>query len=187
MKKQQVHSSINLETLAGGAFVEKLTKALAEVAQNIQDPNTNATAKRGIAVNIRFSPSKSRQVVSTAITVQTKLAATEAIETQMIMGINMRTGEIEVAEYDGQIRGQTSLFDPVQQDEEPDDVQEVEAEQPQEQRQPTGKPLDLRNRGKSQEAEPPAMVAGRDYDPETGEVYGTAGQVVELNKKAVQA
>lgn len=29
----------------------------------------------------------------------------------MIMGVNMRTGQIEIAEYDGQIRGQMSFND----------------------------------------------------------------------------
>jgi len=57
--------------------------------------------------------------------------------------------------------------------------------------QPDGKPLDLRNRGKKQEAEPPVMVAGRDYDPDTGEVYETAGQttgqVLPFINKAAQA
>lgn len=48
-------------------------------------------------------------MVGTQIAVTTKLAATEAIDTQMVMGVNMRTGQIEIAEYDGQIRGQMDL------------------------------------------------------------------------------
>ena len=41
MKKTSVQSNINLETLAGGAFAEKLNEALMQVAENIQNPNTN--------------------------------------------------------------------------------------------------------------------------------------------------
>lgn len=48
--------------------------------------------------------------------VTTKPATTEAIGTQMIKGVNMRTGEIEIAEYDGQIRGQMDLSDCVQEE-----------------------------------------------------------------------
>lgn len=106
MKKQKVQAKINLETLAGGAFAEKLNEALMQVAENIQNPNTDATTKRQITVNIKFTPNKTRQMVGTQIAVTTKLAATEAIDTQMVMGVNMRTGQIEIAEYDGQIRGQ---------------------------------------------------------------------------------
>ena len=190
MKQQKVKSTINLETLAGGAFAEKLNEALAQVAENIQNPNTDPTAKRGISVAIKFTPNKTRQMASATISVQTKLAPTEAIDTQVVMGVNMRTGEIEIAEYDGQVRGQMNF-----KDYEPKagltEVTAPEAEQDQE--QPSGKPLDLRNRGKKQEAEPLEMVPGRDYDPETGEVYETAGkpagncQVVDFNKKAAQA
>mgnify|MGYP000500074356 CR=1 FL=1 len=46
MKKTTVQSNINLETLAGGAFAEKLNEALMQVAENIQNPNTEATTKR---------------------------------------------------------------------------------------------------------------------------------------------
>lgn len=43
MAKQKVTSQINLERLAGGAFAEKLNEALMQVAENIQNPNTEAT------------------------------------------------------------------------------------------------------------------------------------------------
>lgn len=105
MKKQKVQAKINLETLAGGAFAEKLNEALMQVAENIQNPNTDATTKRQITVNIKFTPNKTRQMVGTQIAVTTKLAATEAIDTQMVMGVNMRTGQIEIAEYDGRRSG----------------------------------------------------------------------------------
>lgn len=122
MKKTTVQSNIDLETLAGGAFTEKLNEALMQVAENIQNPNTEATTKRQIQITLKFAPNKTRQLVSTQISVTTKLAA-------------------------------------------------------------TGKPLDLKNRNKKP-AEVPAdqepekaeaaageLVPGRDFDPETGEVF----------------
>lgn len=108
MAKRKVQSQINLERLAGGAFAEKLNEALMQVAENIQNPNTEATTKRQINIAIKFAPNKSRQVINTQISVTTKLAATEAIDTQMVMGVNMRTGQIEIAEYDGQIHSRRS-------------------------------------------------------------------------------
>ena len=194
MKKQKVKSRIDLEMLAGGAFHEKVNEALAQVAENIQNPNTDASAKREISIKIKFAPSKNRQVVGTNIQVTTKLAATEAIETEMIMGMNARTGEIEISEY-----GQVTMDDYTKRDESPAEAPAPKAEQTQAPAQQDGKPLDLRNRGKKQEDEAPVLVAGRDYDPNTGEVYETAGgqpadnraeatgQVVPFINKAAQA
>lgn len=65
MAKQKVTSQINLERLAGGAFAEKLNEALMQVAENIQNPNTEATTKRQINIAIKFAPNKSRQVINT--------------------------------------------------------------------------------------------------------------------------
>lgn len=169
MKKQKVQAKINLETLAGGAFAEKLNEALMQVAENIQNPNTDATTKRQITVNIKFTPNKTRQMVGTQIAVTTKLAATEAIDTQMVMGVNMRTG---------QIRGQMDLSDFAAADQDPE-PEETPAAAPAPVQNPTGKPLDLKNRGKQAPAAAAELVPGRDYDPDTGEVYETAGQSVD--------
>lgn len=184
MKKTTVQSNINLETLAGGAFAEKLNEALMQVAENIQNPNTEATTKRQIQITLKFAPNKTRQLVSTQIAVTTKLAATEAIDTQMIMGVNMRTGQIEIAEYDGQIRGQMSFNDLQAQATTPAANETQPAAGAEEQQPaPTGKPLDLKNRNKKpaevptdqeqEKAEAAAgeLVPGRDFDPETGEVF----------------
>lgn len=146
-----------------------------QVAENIQNPNTEATTKRQITVNIKFTPNKTRQMVGTQIAVTTKLAATEAIDTQMVMGVNMRTGQIEIAEYDGQIRGQMDLSDFTDTDQDPE-PEETQAAAPAPVQNPTGKPLDLKNRGKQAPAAAAELVPGRDYDPDTGEVYETAGQ-----------
>lgn len=176
MAKQKVTSQINLERLAGGAFAEKLNEALMQVAENIQNPNTEATTKRQINIAIKFAPNKSRQVINTQISVTTKLAATEAIDTQMVMGVNMRTGQIEIAEYDGQIRGQMNLSDFAEeetQQEEPTGQQEAEpAEAEREQDIPTGAPIDMRRRKQeTRQQEATAPEPGKDFDPETGEIY----------------
>ena len=134
MKTKTGESFVNLEEFAGGAFAEKVGEALLQVTENIQNPNTDALAKRGIAINIKIAPNKQRNAANVSITVQTKLAPTEAIDTQMLLGKNMKTGLYEVAEYDP-YRGQMTLGDYIQE------------EEPQE----AGKPLDLRNRNKPQE------------------------------------
>ena len=81
MKKQKVQAKINLETLAGGAFAEKLNEALMQVAENIQNPNTDATTKRQITVNIKFTPNKTRQMVGTQIAVTTRTTSSKHWQT----------------------------------------------------------------------------------------------------------
>lgn len=39
-KKQAVKSSVDLNTLAGGAFAEKVNEAFVQVGENIQNQNT---------------------------------------------------------------------------------------------------------------------------------------------------
>lgn len=197
----KVKSYVNLEELADGAFAEKLNEALSQVAENIQNPNTDAAAKRAINVTIKFAPNKTRQIVNTQINVTTKLAATEAIDTQMVMGINMRTGEVEIAEYDGQIRGQMSMDDlqgtpkgqAASTTDTPYDVPAGTVQQPEAQ----GKPLDLRSRNRlRQQKENAAAATEPDFNPETGEIHEndrrtdgghTEDKVVAINKKAGQA
>lgn len=171
MEKKKVQSFINLETFASGAFSEKLTEALSQVAENIQNPNTEATTKRQINIAIKFAPNKTRQLVNTQISVTTKLAATESIDTQMIMGINMRTGQIEIAEYDGQIRGQLSLdLSAAEKQEGGDEEEQTQSS--------LGRPIDLKNRNLVEDA----LVPGRDFDLETGEIISRDNKTEEISK-----
>lgn len=178
MRKQKVHSTVSMETLAGGAFAEKFNEALADVAANIQNPNTEATAKRGITINIKFSPNKTRSVVNAQISVSTKLASTESIDTELVMGADLRTGTLEIAEVEQLTFAdlQRPVDEKPRQQSEEEPPEPVQAEAPAQEPQPTGKPLDLRKRTKKAEAE----VLG--YDPETGEVYDD--NVVNINKAA---
>lgn len=165
-------SRINLQKLAGGAFAEKLNEALLQVADNIQNPNTDAVAKREITIKIKFAPNKTRQLVNTTISVTTKLAATEAIDTQMLMGKDLKTGQLEIAEYNGQTPGQMSLFDEPEDDE--DLIDELEQLQ-------TDEPLDLRKRGKQKS--PDRLPTGGQTEDDHGT---TGGLFVSINHRAAE-
>lgn len=164
MKKPK--TGISLETLAGGALAEKVDDAVRQVVENIQNPNTEAKIKRRICITIDFAPSKTRQLANTKISVTTKLAPTEAIDTQMFMGVDIRTGELGISEIGDQINGQMNLADFSQPKEAPE-------EKPAEER-PAGKPLDLKNR------------PGKDVDPETGEIIEESEKVVNIGQRAAQ-
>ncbi len=101
---------MNLETLANGAFSVQVNRALKEVAENIQDPNTDASATRKITVAITFKPNKDRDFVATSVQAKTALAPAVGTVTALSMGKDLRTGEVEIAEVmTGQIPGQMTM------------------------------------------------------------------------------
>lgn len=103
---------VNLETLANGAFSVQVNRAIEEVAENIQNPNTEASAARKITVVITLKPNKDRSFVATSVQTKTALAPALGIATALNMGKDLRTGEVEVAEVImGQIPGQMTIED----------------------------------------------------------------------------
>lgn len=58
---------IDMEKFANGAFTEQINRELKKVTENIQDPNTDATAKRRITVVIEFKPNEARNFVTTGV------------------------------------------------------------------------------------------------------------------------
>ena len=184
MKKTHVNSNVDLNTLAGGAFAEKVNEALVQVGENIQNQNTEATKKRKITITMTFTPNKTRQLVNTQIGVTTTLAATEAVDTQMVMGMNMRTGQLEIGEYDGQIRGQMSINEILEEIMETADKMNAAQQAAGDAEVTAGEPLDLRKRGQqSPETETPEEKPEPDFDPETGEIFEN-GKVIAMAKQA---
>lgn len=102
---------IDLESFAGGAFTTQVNRALEEVTNNIQDPNTDATAKRRITVTIELKPNEQRNFVATGVVTKTTLAPALGAVTAISMGKNLKTGEVEAQEIGNQIPGQMSLED----------------------------------------------------------------------------
>lgn len=100
---------INLEEFADGALSEKLNMALRDVTENVQDPNTKATAKRKITCTFTFVPSESRDLVATAIDVKASLAPSLGIATAFVMGKDITTQEVDFREYNKQVPGQLSI------------------------------------------------------------------------------
>lgn len=65
---------IDMEKFANGAFTEQINRELKKVTENIQDPNTDATAKRRITVVIEFKPNEARNFVTTGVQAKSTLA-----------------------------------------------------------------------------------------------------------------
>ena len=97
---------INLETFAKGAFSAQVNRELQKVAANIQDPNTDAKAKRKISVVIEFKPNEERDFGTVSVHASASLAPALGSVTAMCFGKDLKTGEVEAAEIGAQLPGQ---------------------------------------------------------------------------------
>lgn len=102
---------IALETFANGSFTAQVNRAIEEVTENIQNPNTDATAARKIVVTIGFKPNAERNFVATGVQTKTTLAPALGAVTAFSMGKNLQTGEVDAVEIGNQIPGQMSVSD----------------------------------------------------------------------------
>lgn len=100
---------INLETFANGAFTAQVNRAIKEVTENIQDPNTEPGAARKITVTIGFKPNQDRNFVATGVQTKTTLAPALGAVTAISMGKDLKTGEVEAVEIGTQIPGQMAM------------------------------------------------------------------------------
>lgn len=94
MEQPQV---VTLMTLADGAALELFQKALKTVLENIDDPNTDAEAKRAIRLEFNFSPDDERRVGSVEVKCSTKLAGIRGAHTLIYMGRHQ--GELVAVEH----------------------------------------------------------------------------------------
>ena len=102
---------VNLEELVGGGLQEVFAKAMEEVVENMQNPNTPYKNKREITIKLKFEQNEDRDDAAVDISVTTKLAPVKPMATRMAIGKDLRTGKVYAQEYGGQMRGQMS-FEP---------------------------------------------------------------------------
>ena len=111
--------------MAQGAFEERVDRAMAEAIDNILDPNTKATAKRSITLNIELSPDEERSHIGVSVSVKTKLATLNPVPTSLAI-VADDNGELVVAEMVPQVPGQMSMAGDIQ--EEPKILKLLEAQ-----------------------------------------------------------
>ena len=100
---------IDLAELAGGALQEKSQKALQDVFENMQDPNTPWKNKREVVIKLKFTQNEDRDDATCEISVEKKLAQPKPVETKFALGTNLTTGEVLAEEYGPGIKGQISI------------------------------------------------------------------------------
>lgn len=101
--------AVDLKEVAGGALQEKAQKALEDVFENMQDPNTPWKNKREVIIKMKFTQNEDRDDATCEISVEKKLAQPKPVETKFALGKNLETGEVVAEEYGPGIKGQISL------------------------------------------------------------------------------
>lgn len=102
---------LDLENVAGGALQEKAQQAIAEVVENLQDPDTPWKNKREVVIRLAFTQNEDRDDATCEISVSKKLAQVKPVETKFSIGKDLRDGNIYMEEYGPQVRGQMCLDD----------------------------------------------------------------------------
>lgn len=111
--EQQLDKKSILEMSMGG-ILERVDYEMGKVLENILDPNTKATAKRKLTVNLEITPSADRKTITVQTTAKSSLCPTEAITTSLFVTSEPKTGQMVVAEMTPQVPGQYSLDGDVQ-------------------------------------------------------------------------
>ena len=99
-------TGVTLDTIGGGALSELFAAELARILQNINDPNTDAEAKRTITIAVAFKPNRDRDLANVELTCNSKLAGISSVSTRLFMGVHQ--GKLMAVESDPR---QTDLFD----------------------------------------------------------------------------
>lgn len=115
-------NNLSLNEIAGGEVAERYEQAMADVMENILDLNTT-DAKRSVTITITLEPKKKdKNLISVTADVKAKLAPRMGAATQLIVG-KQDDGLIVANEiYKGQVRGQMSMDDVVDQQKKNDGV-----------------------------------------------------------------
>ena len=125
--EREIMKHINMETFANGAFTEQINRELKKVTENIQDPNTDATAKRKITVMIEFKPNEARNFVTTGVQAKATHAPALGAVTALSMGKNLKTNEVEAYEVGAQIPGQITMEESLEDMSEGEDTRMVDS------------------------------------------------------------
>lgn len=100
---------LKLEEFIGGALQEKVNMAMREVIDNMRDANTPWKKKRHIIIKISFAQNEDRDDAEVETSVNVQTAPISPMSTRMMIGKDLKTGEVYAQEYGKQVKGQMSL------------------------------------------------------------------------------
>lgn len=79
---------LSLATILRGEALSQFDQAFQAVADNICDPNTEATQVRTIALVLKVKPTPSREVAAVSVAVTPKLAPSKPATTTFVIGLS---------------------------------------------------------------------------------------------------
>lgn len=126
---------VELQGFAGGALQENFSKAFEEVVKNMQDPNTPWKNKRVVTIKLAFSQNEDRDDSTCEISVEKKLAPVKPIATKFALGKDLETGEVFAEEYGKQVKGQLTI----------NDLEEIEEQETENKKSESADIIDFKN------------------------------------------
>lgn len=102
-------SEKSLLEMANGGFLERVDVMTPKIMENIMDPNTKATAKRKLTIEMEIIPNKDRNMFTVNFTADFKPAPTVPLQTVLCITGDPSTGELCMVEIPSQIPGQFSF------------------------------------------------------------------------------
>lgn len=108
MTTEGQEQEFTLDSILGGAVAARVQEALAKLAASIDDPNTEAKAKRELTVRAVFRPTKDRRSAEVSVEVTTKLPNLNPMVTTAFVGYSTRERRHLVREHNPD---QAALFE----------------------------------------------------------------------------
>lgn len=88
----------SLDSLLDGAVAELYTRAMQEVAVNVLDPNTKATAKRKVIITLEIAPNEMRDIADMNVSIKTSLAPHANVSGRLLFDRD-KSGKAVCGEY----------------------------------------------------------------------------------------
>ncbi|MFA0816002.1 MAG: hypothetical protein ACC608_09475 [Anaerofustis sp.] len=98
----------NILEFANGAILERVSLEMGNILKNIMDPNTPATKKRSLKIQIDFSPKKDRNNISVSVSAKSVLCSTDEIQLSMFAG--KTENGLQAVELTAEIPGQMTVL-----------------------------------------------------------------------------
>lgn len=77
---------VTLDNVAGGVSAELFEREIAKIAENVNDQNTSATAKRKITMTFTFTPDAERREVAVLIEAKAAVAGVRPMKHTLFCG-----------------------------------------------------------------------------------------------------
>lgn len=95
--------------MAQGAIMEACNMEVTKVMENIMDPNTAPAKKREVNIKLVFEPSADRSQVNVSAQSVAKLQPSNAVQTALYCGKDVKSGQIQAVELVPNIPGQLDM------------------------------------------------------------------------------